>query len=52
MNVLLPSSSAAALPRVKTILIIDDEDVALSMYSMALEHKNYRVLTANSGEGA
>jgi len=34
----------------KTILIIDDEEVALSMYGMALEHKNYRVLTATSGD--
>jgi signal transduction histidine kinase len=39
----------AAIP-VKTILIIDDEEVALAAYAMALESQGYRVFTANSGE--
>jgi two-component system sensor histidine kinase/response regulator len=50
MNVPPRNSPAATVPRVKTILIIDDEEVALSMYALALESKDYRVLTASSGE--
>jgi two-component system sensor histidine kinase/response regulator len=50
MNVTPRNSPSALRSRVKTILIIDDEEIALSMYALALEHKNYRVITAGSGE--
>jgi len=34
----------------KTILLIDDEEAILSVFSMMLEHKGYRVIQATSGE--
>jgi len=34
----------------KTVLIIDDDEAILSIFSMVLQHHGYRVIVATSGE--